>query len=88
MHSAATLALLADALGRDLCVSRDAEASLRGAARYVLEKLGYQSDPGPKPRRVRHEPRLAEKHRARRARQAALESMLSENAEALEAVSG
>ena len=88
VHSAATLALLADALGRDICVSRDAEASLRGAARYVLEKLGYQSDPGPKPKRVRHEPRFAEKHRARRARQAALESMLLENAEAFETVSG
>jgi gluconokinase len=88
VHSAATLALLADALGRDLGVSREAEASLRGAARYVLEKLGYQSDPGSKSRRVRHERRLAEKHRARRARQVALESMLSENGAAFETVSG
>ncbi|PYI94060.1 MAG: carbohydrate kinase [Verrucomicrobia bacterium] len=88
VHSAATLALLADALGRDLCVSRDAEASLRGAARYVLEKLGSQSGPGRKPRRVRHDRRLAEKHRVRRARQAALESMFSKNGAAFESLSG
>jgi gluconokinase len=88
VHSAATLSLLADALGRDLCVSREAEASLLGAARYVLEKLGYQSDAGPKPRRVRHERKFAEKHRARRVRQAALESMLSKNGEAFEMLSG
>jgi gluconokinase len=77
VHSAATLSLLADALGRDLYVSREAEASLRGAARYVLEKLGYQSGPERKPRRVRHDRRLTAKHRARRARQVALELMLS-----------
>jgi gluconokinase len=82
VHSAATLSLLADALGRDIWVSREGEASLRGAAISVLEKLGYQSRPLPKTKRVKHDRRLAEKHRARRARQAALESILSKNGEA------
>lgn len=80
-HSAALLSLLADALGRDLAVS-PAESSLRGAARLVLEKLGCEPRPNPKPKIVRHDRRLAEKHRARRRRQAALESVLSRNADA------
>jgi gluconokinase len=85
VHSAATLALLADALGRDIRVSRESEASLRGAAVHVLAKLGYRDRPSPKTTLVRHNRRLAEKHRARQARQAALESILSKNAEALAA---
>jgi gluconokinase len=80
VHSPATLSLLADALGHDIWISREGEASLRGAARYVLEKLGYRPEPVEKPKRVRHDRRLARKHRARRARQVALEALLLENA--------
>ena len=82
VHSAATVSLLADALGRDIWVSREGEASLRGAAYYVLEKLGVRPERGAKSKRVRHDRRLAQKHRARRARQAALEALLLENADA------
>jgi gluconokinase len=79
-RSAALMALLADALGRDLLVSAT-ESSLRGAARFALEKLGYEPPSGPKAKIVRHDRRLAQKHRARRVRQVALESMLSGKAE-------
>jgi gluconokinase len=74
-RSAALIALLADALGRDLSVSAT-ESSLRGAARFALEKLGYEPPPVPRAKIVRHDRRLAQKHRDRRARQAVLESML------------
>lgn len=80
VHSASTLSLLADALGRDIWVSRESEASLRGAARYILEKLGYRPERGAKLKRVRYDRRLAQKHRIRRAREAALEALLLENA--------
>lgn len=81
-HASATLSLLADALRRDIWISPESEASLRGAAVNVLEKLGYQDRPWRKGKLVRHDERLAEKHRGRRARQAALESVLSDNAKA------
>lgn len=77
LHSAASLRLLADALGRDLCVSREAEASLRGAAVYVLEKLGNKVASLRTGKIVRHDPALAKNHRVRRTRQVALEKMLS-----------
>jgi gluconokinase len=77
VHSAASLRLLADALGRDIRVSSEPEASLRGAAVYALEHLGYKLTPLRKGKIVRHRPALAIKHRVRRERQAALEKMLS-----------
>jgi gluconokinase len=77
LRSRASLELLADALGRDICISSQPEASLRGAAVYVLEKLGYDPAALPKAKLVRHDRRLAQKHRLRRERQAALEKMLS-----------
>jgi gluconokinase len=80
LHSAASIRLLADALGRDLCVSPQAEASLRGAAVYVLEKLGCKVAPLRKAKIVRHDPALAKKHRIRRQQQVTLEKMLSRNA--------
>jgi gluconokinase len=79
LHSAASLRLLADAIGRNLCVSSQAEASLRGAAIHVLEKLGRRPAPLAKPKLVRHDRGLAKKHRTRRERQVALENMLSKN---------
>jgi gluconokinase len=76
LHSPRSLRLLADAIGRDLRVSSEPEASLRGAAVYALERLGYKLATLRKGRLVRHHPALAIKHRARRERQAALESLL------------
>ena len=77
LHSAASLRLLADALGRDLCVSSQAEASLRGAAVYVLEKLGHKPAPLRKGKIVHYDRALAKKHRIRRERQITLEEILS-----------
>ncbi|MEY2483184.1 MAG: gluconokinase [Verrucomicrobiota bacterium] len=77
LHSTPSLRLLADALGRDLLISPEAEASLRGAAVYVLEKLGQKRSPLRKAEIVRHERSLAKKHRLRRKQQIALEKTLS-----------
>jgi gluconokinase len=77
LHSPASLRLLADAIGRDIRVSSEPEASLRGAAVYSLEHLGQKLTPLRKGKIVRHRPALAIKHRVRRERQAALEKMLS-----------
>jgi gluconokinase len=77
VHSAASLRLLADALGRDIRVSSEPEASLRGAAVYALEHSGRTLAPLRKGKLVRHRPALAIKHRVRRERQVALEKLLS-----------
>jgi gluconokinase len=75
--SKASLPVLADALGRDIAISAQPEASLRGAAIYALEKLGCHPAPLQKPKIIRHDRALADKHRVRRERQAALEKRLS-----------
>jgi len=77
LYSTGPLPLLADALGRDIGVSAQAEASLRGAALYVLERLGTKPAPLPKPKLIRHDRVLAAKHRIRRERQRRLENQLS-----------
>ncbi len=77
LHSIASLRLLADALGRDLHVSPEAEASLRGAAVYVLEQLGSKAAPLRAAKMVKHVPALAAKHRLRQQRQIALEKLLA-----------
>ena len=77
LRSAESLRILADALGRDISVSAQAEASLRGAAVYVLQKLGEKPAPLPKPKLTRHDRTLAAKHRIRRERQRRLESEFS-----------
>jgi gluconokinase len=76
-NSPASLAILADALGRDIRVAAEAESSLRGAAIYALEKLGAALKPTRAGKIVRHKPALAEQHRSRRARQNALEALLA-----------
>ena len=77
LHSGASLRLLADALGRDLCVSTQAEASLRGAAIYALETLGHEATALRKAKVVRHDRELAKRHRFRREKQVTLEKLLS-----------
>jgi gluconokinase len=77
LRSKESLRILADALGRDISVSAQAEASLRGAAIYVLEKLGAKPAPLPKPKLIRHDRALVAKHRVRRERQRRLENQLS-----------
>lgn len=77
LSSPAALRLLADSLGRDLSISSEREASLRGAAVYALEKSGGRATPLRAGRKIRHDPALARKHRVRFERQAALEQMFS-----------
>ena len=77
LDSIASLRLLADAIERDVRISSESEASLRGAAVYALEHLGHKLTPLRKGKIVRHRPALAIKHRVRRERQAALEKTLS-----------
>jgi gluconokinase len=77
LHSKPSLLLLADAFGRDICASAEPEASLRGAALYVLKKLGHDPAPLPDAKLIRHDRGLATKHRVRRQRQTALEKKLS-----------
>lgn len=76
-HSRASLAILADALGRDIRVSSEPETSLRGAAVYALERLGATVTPLRAGRIIRHNVALAEQHRARRRRQRELEQLFA-----------
>jgi hypothetical protein len=62
-----------------LLISPESEASLRGAAVYVLEKLGHNAAPLRKARIVRHDRSLARKHCLRREQHVALEKMLSKS---------
>lgn len=77
LKSPASLPILADCLGRDIHVCRELESSLRGAAIHALEQLGYAVSTLRAGRKIRHQPNLAGKHRARRERQSALETQLS-----------
>ena len=76
-RSRASLRLLADALGHDLRISTEREASLRGAAVYVLGAMGRQAEPLRKGSVVRHNPMFTKRHRVRRQCQMALEELLS-----------
>ncbi|MGI9088302.1 MAG: gluconokinase [Chthoniobacterales bacterium] len=76
LHSPASLAILADALGSDLRICRELESSLRGAALYALEKLGHRVTPLRPGRLVKSRPALARKHLRRRRAQIELERRL------------
>ena len=76
LKSPASLAILADALGRDIRINAVTESSLRGAVIYGLEKLGARVPSLPAGRLIRHRRRLAEQHRERRERQNVLEQLL------------
>ena len=70
--------LLADAIGHDVETAREREASRRGAAVYALQQMGVTLQ---RPRAgavIKHDRKLAAGHRARRARQIELESLLRE----------
>ncbi|HEY0369118.1 MAG TPA: FGGY family carbohydrate kinase [Chthoniobacterales bacterium] len=77
LHSPASLAILADALGRDIRICAEMESSLRGAATHGLQHLGFETAPLPRGKVIRHQPALAAKHRERRARQEELERALT-----------
>jgi len=64
--------VFADALGRPVVVSDVAEGSARGAAVYVLERLGADPEPAPLGRRHEPDPERGKVYDAARARQRAL----------------
>lgn len=76
-RSPASLAVLADALGHDIVVSPEPEASLRGAAMYTLRQLGFAPKQIAGGKMVRHNVALAKQHRARREKQNAFEQLLA-----------
>ena len=82
VHSLSAVRMLADALGRDLNLSSEPEASLCGAAVHALNQLGIERKKTAPGRLVRFDRRLAGKHRKRRDRQIALETLLTEGAAA------
>jgi gluconokinase len=61
--------VFADALGRPVVVSDVAEGSARGAAVYVLERLGAEADPAPLGRAQQPDPERGEVYAAARERQ-------------------
>jgi gluconokinase len=75
-QAVASLRVLADCLGHDIRVSAQLESSLRGAAVYALEALGYECMRLPAGKLIRHDRALAAKHRQRRAAQQELQSLL------------
>jgi len=77
LHSIAEIKLLADAMGRDVEVAREAEASLRGAAVHALNQLGIKVKAGSAGRIIASNRALATKHRERRERQIELETLLT-----------
>ena len=77
LRSPASLALLADCVGRDIHVSQQMESSLRGAALHATAQLGGKIPETPVGRLVRHNPELSELHRVRREQQRALEQLFT-----------
>ena len=61
--------VFADALGRPVVVSDVAEGSARGAAVYVLERLGAEADPAPLGRAHQPDPERGEVYASARERQ-------------------
>lgn len=75
-HSPASLQRLADVLGRPVHVSAEHEASLRGAAVFALERLGFAPPPPRRGRAIVPRSTPARAYAAARQRQAALEELL------------
>jgi gluconokinase len=77
VRSMPMLQVLADAIGHDLEVCREPEASLRGAAVHALNCLGDSPAPLPKGKIISYDSMLAARHRENRERQIALEKLLA-----------
>ncbi|MEO5718423.1 MAG: FGGY-family carbohydrate kinase, partial [Chthoniobacterales bacterium] len=77
LQSPASLQILADALGRDLNICADQEASLRGAALHAVEQDGWKVAAPKCKQIIRVNRRHAAKARRQRARQRALEDFLA-----------
>ena len=76
LRSIPALRLLADALGHEVEVAREPEASLRGAAVHALRQLGVKIKPPPAGKTIAYDRSLAAKHRQRRQRQIEMERLL------------
>ncbi len=76
LRSPASLQLLANALGRDVEVCVEQEASLRGAAVHALTKMGETPRPLREGRIVRHDRRTTTRMRRQKRRQEVLERIL------------
>ena len=72
-----TLAIFADALGRDIEVASETEASLRGAALHGLWQRGISVDERKSGRVLRFDKGCARQHRERREEQRRLVKMFS-----------
>lgn len=79
-RSPVALQRLADVLGHPVHPNDEPEASIRGAAIYVLEKLGVSFAQPPLPKPVKPRAKWARAYAAERERQAALEKLLGGNA--------
>ena len=77
LRSVPTVRLLADAIGRDVEVAREREASGRGAAVYALQQLGEKVPAPGKGALIKHDRKLAGSHLIRRQRQNTLEKILA-----------
>jgi gluconokinase len=75
LHSRASVELLADAIERDVEMSSEPEASLRGGVLYALRQLGKKVTT-PSGKKVKYDRALAAKHRKKRERQISLERIL------------
>jgi sugar (pentulose or hexulose) kinase len=82
LNSPRLLAILSDALGRDLHVCRERESSLRGAALHVLRERDVAIAPLPGGRTIRHNPEIAARHRERRNVHGAFERLLERSRQA------
>ncbi|MDQ6808214.1 MAG: FGGY family carbohydrate kinase [Verrucomicrobiota bacterium] len=77
VHAPDALRILADAFGRDVRVCREPEASIRGAAIHAVSQRGQKPPALKRGRLIRHDARLAAKHRLRRERQSAAEAQMT-----------
>jgi gluconokinase len=77
VRSTPEVRLLADAIGRDVAVANEGEASLRGAAVYALQQSGAEIAPLRRGSLIRHDQKLTDEHMIRRRRQHALEKALT-----------
>ena len=78
-HSRGSMQRLADVLGYPIFANPEAEASIRGAAVFVLEKLGHPITPLKAGRAIRPGAKVASIFAKRRALQAKLETILEVN---------
>lgn len=84
LHSHNSMQRLADILGRPIHANAEPEASIRGAAVYAAEKLGFKVAKLELAKPVKPRPKLATAYAAERARQQRLERILEQERRALD----